>query len=144
MNSPYSALANALVSYPAWTRCLSAFPFVQSERICSCSYCQIGEEYRFRLCIQQVNDNSDDRCDYDPEQLKPVKKGDSCQLRVVKIVERGPAEHDKGDDEQQKDGLKLPLRSTSLQSFSPFVERRTKSRRNDKHRSRAARTTCYS
>jgi hypothetical protein len=72
--------------------------------------------------IQQIHDRGDNRGNDDPEQLKPVEKGNACELRVPKIIERRPAERDKRDEEEKKERFKPPLRSTGCQNVSPFAQ----------------------
>jgi hypothetical protein len=51
------------------------------------------------LTYQQIDDNRQYGGDDDHEQLEPVEEGNAYKLWLTKVIERGPEQNDKGNEQ---------------------------------------------
>jgi hypothetical protein len=72
------------------------------------------------LGFQQIDDGGEESSDDDHEQLKPVEEGDADQGGLLKVIERGPEQDEKGNEQEEAEpGSPLAL-GMSNHHVSPF------------------------
>jgi hypothetical protein len=57
----------------------------------------------------EVDHSQDQRGNHNPQQLIPVKEGNTSNLWIYRIIKSGPTEANKGEDEKKHDGMELLL-----------------------------------
>jgi hypothetical protein len=75
---------------------------------------------------REIDHRRNNGCDDNPEELKPVKEGETSELWFLEVVEGRPEQNDKGNEEEEAEpDAALPFRTCTSHRRSPFVVQTT-------------------